>query len=229
MKAEHYALMAGLFRYPGPELPRAVRDCRAMLRTDCPEALPDLERFAAWAERTSLYDQEEIFTRTFHVQAICFPDLGYVIFGEDYKRGEFLVNMQREQAEAGNDCGGELPDNIVNMLTLLPLMKDHALRDELCARIILPALRIMLKEFEPGRLEIREKALMRKHKAIVLQGTKDGNVYGNALSALLTLMLSEHFKVENLAKELPASQAFIHGAASCGTCTTTHNTSTKTT
>lgn len=229
MKAERYAVMAGLFRYPGPALPQAVRDCRAMLHTDCPEALPDLERFAHWVEHTSLYDQEEIFTRTFHVQAICFPDLGYVIFGEDYKRGEFLVNMQREQAEAQNDCGGELPDNLVNVLTLLPLMKDYALRDELCVRIVLPALRIMLKEFDQGRLDLREKMLMRKHKAIVLQGTKDGNIYGNALSALLTLLLSEHIEVENHVNELPASQAFIHGAATCGTCSTPHHKTLKTT
>ncbi len=229
MQAERYALMAGLFRYPSPELPGAVQACRAMLMATCPEAVPDLERFATWVENTAMYDQEEIYTRTFHVQAICYPDLGYVIFGEDYKRGEFLVNMKREQAEAQNDCGGELPDNLVNVLTLLPLMKDHAIRDELCVRIVMPALRIMLKEFETARMAMREKMLLRKHNAIVLQGCEDGNVYGNALNALLTLLLSEHIEVENHVNELPASQAFIHGAATCGTCSTPHPKTLKTT
>jgi len=220
MQAERYTLMADLFRYPTSGLPGAVRACREMLKATCPDAVPDIERFAAWVDETSLYDQEEIFTRTFHVQAICFPDLGYVIFGEDYKRGEFLVNMKREQTEAKNDCEGELPDNLVNVLTLLPLMKDHAIRDELCVRIVMPALRIMLKEFETARMALREKMLLRKHNAIVLQGRMDGNVYRNALDALLILLQSEHIEVENYVDELPVLQAFIHGVAICGTCST---------
>ena len=46
---------------------------------------------------------EEIYTRTFDVQAITTLDVGYVLFGDDYKRGELLVNLNNEHTKAGND------------------------------------------------------------------------------------------------------------------------------
>lgn len=54
-------------------------------------------------------------------------DLGYVMFGEDYKRGAFLLNMQIEQQKINNDCGTDLPDNICNVLDLMTLSKDDLL------------------------------------------------------------------------------------------------------
>ncbi|MBK7240967.1 MAG: hypothetical protein IPI00_12505 [Flavobacteriales bacterium] len=110
-----------------------------MLKATFTDAVPDIERFAAWWTWIPLYDQEEIFTRTFHVQCHLFPYLGYASW-EDYKRGEFLVNMKREQTSAKNDCeGGITSDNLVNVLTLLPLMKDRAICDELRVRIVMPS------------------------------------------------------------------------------------------
>ena len=69
--------------------------------------------------------QQEYYISTFDVQAICFLDIGYVLFGEDYKRGIFLVNIKKEQIKAGNDCGSELPDHLPNILTLLPKMQGR--------------------------------------------------------------------------------------------------------
>jgi hypothetical protein len=43
-----------------------------------------------------------LFTRSFDVQAVTTLDLGYIVFGEDYKRGELLVNRAPEfLADAG--------------------------------------------------------------------------------------------------------------------------------
>jgi nitrate reductase assembly molybdenum cofactor insertion protein NarJ len=53
-------------------------------------------------------EYEELYTKTFDVQPICYLDLGYVIFGEDYKRGAFLLHMQEEQQKVNNDCGTDL-------------------------------------------------------------------------------------------------------------------------
>jgi hypothetical protein len=45
--------------------------------------------------------------------------LGYVLFAEDYKRGDFLVKVKNEQRKVNNDCGEELADNLPNILTLM--------------------------------------------------------------------------------------------------------------
>ncbi len=89
----------------------------------------------------------EYFIKTFDIQASCYLDIGYVLFGEDYKRGTFLVHMIEEHKKAQNDCGVELPDHLPNILRLLPKIKDKKLAEELAYSLVLPALREMQKNF----------------------------------------------------------------------------------
>lgn len=220
-----YALMAELFRYPAEDFRQKVIDVQTMLRVLYPEVADTLQRFTDWAEATPLHEVEEIFSRTFHVQAICYLDLGFVIFGEDYKRGEFLVNMKREQAEAGNDCGEELPDNLANVLSLLPLLKDDDFRNELAGRVMMPALRKMMAEFSPRKLELRTNMLRKKHNAIIMDGHEDMNVYHDALLALFR-MLETDFTEVALAEHRPNGLDPLRAAApasDCGTCSIPHS------
>jgi nitrate reductase assembly molybdenum cofactor insertion protein NarJ len=220
---DKYRQFANLFRYPDTGLAQATADCIRRTRLVSAEAAHELEPYYQWVIETPLHEVEEVFSRTFHIQAVCYLDLGYVIFGEDYKRGEFLVNMKREQAFAGNDCGDELPDNLVNVLNLLPLLTDAELRDDLGSRVLIPALRKMLAEFDAARMEMREKALRRKHSAIILEGRADVNIYRSALNALLLVLLTDFNEAE--APVPVANDAFLRGAASCGSCATPHTSS----
>ena len=222
---ERYRLFANVLRYPGPALEADARECLAMLQRECHEAAEELVPFMDWVSTTPLHEAEEVYARTFHIQAVCYLDLGYVIFGEDYKRGEFLVNMKREQAEAGNDCGDELPDNLVNVLNLLPLMHDKETLQDLGSRIIIPALHNMLAEFDSARMEMRDKALRRKHNAIILEGRTDANIYRYVLGSLMVLLRTDF---NEIAKPTPiANDAFLHGSATCGTCSTPHSLTAK--
>ena len=92
---------------------------------------------------------EELYTRTFDIQAPCTLDVGYVLFGEDYKRGHFLVKMHELQNQYENDCGTELADHLPNILTLLEKMKetDPEQAEDLVKKIVLPALEKMLQRF----------------------------------------------------------------------------------
>lgn len=92
-------------------------------------------------------EMEELYTRTFDIQAIAYLDVGYVLFGEDYKRGHFLVKMQALQQECGNDCGTELPDHLPNILTLLPRMADRREAQDLVGKLVLPAIDKMVEGF----------------------------------------------------------------------------------
>ena len=64
-----------------------VNRVQAFLDWKYPEAGAVLKGFTAFADRATLDKQEELFTRSFDVQAVTTLDLGYVLFGDDYKRG----------------------------------------------------------------------------------------------------------------------------------------------
>ena len=220
---QQYALMGDIFKYPSSNIKLQVLDAVSMLQADYPDAAEALTRYVDWIIASDQHEIEEVYAKTFHVQAICYLDLGFVIFGEDYKRGEFLVNMKREQAAANNDCGEELPDNLASVLTLLPKIEDENFREELAGRVMIPAIRKMLLEFRAARMEMREKMLKKKHNALILEGQKHGNIYKDALEALL-IMLNTDFKEVALAEVKPNVDPLQAPApvSECGTCNITH-------
>jgi len=101
----HYHTIADLFEYPDLEYPQRVRKVIELLNGDYPQAVTDLERFMELLPEHELLTMQELFTRTFDVQSATTLDIGYVLFGDDYKRGELLANLSREHTEANNDCG----------------------------------------------------------------------------------------------------------------------------
>lgn len=219
IKAPIYNSFSKVFSYPGPNYREQVQALFILLEKDYPEAAQSLERFKEFVSVSEHWQLEEVFTKTFHIQAICYLDLGYVIFGEDYKRGEFLVNMKKEQMLSGNDCGDELADNLANVLTLLPKITDEAFRKELVALILMPAFEKMLAEFESSRMELKTKVMRKQHSAILQENLPYGNVYRNALESLRWVVMAD-FSVQNQAR--PMVEPLIGGSflAGCGTCGT---------
>src|SRR3970282_2954892 len=139
MNYAHYCHVAELFDFPGPEFSARGGVLLGLLRENYPAAAGEVEHFLdAIPERT--LDLQELHTRTFDVQSLTPLDIGYVLFGNDYKRGALLSNLRREHAQAGNDCGSELADQLPNVLRLIPKLKDADLRDELVRQILGPAL-----------------------------------------------------------------------------------------
>src|SRR5690554_6901186 len=120
MKYAHYIVLADIFRYPDEHYKSNVKRAEELMKVDYPEAYQKAQPFFEFVETDHIHQIETVFGKTFHIQAICYLDLGYVLFAEDYKRGEFLVKMKSEQEKANNDCGIELADNLPNVLTLMP-------------------------------------------------------------------------------------------------------------
>ncbi len=145
----HYHSIADLFEYPDLEYPDKVLRVRQTLEGGYPKAVVELNKFLALLPSKSATTMQALFSRTFDVQAITTLDIGYVMFGDDYKRGELLANLNREHAAANNDCGVELADHLPNLLRLLSKSKDTEMIDELIEEIIAPALRSMRNEFVP--------------------------------------------------------------------------------
>lgn len=224
MNREHYKKLAHIFAYPDEGYAEKMKECMEILQESYPTAAKEFERFHTFATTSEFDHVEFIFTKTFHIQAICYLDLGYVLFGEDYKRGEFLVQMKREQAKVNNDCGHELADNLPNVLNLLAISPDDEFVGELSVRAIIPTLEKMLQEFDISRLQLKMKVMKKKQKAILLEETKEINFYQNAIQALKMVMEEDfkdvHYELPDAAPEF-ANKSFL-SKTNCGTCGEEH-------
>jgi len=131
---------------------------------------------------------QEIFTRSFDVQAITTLSVGYIMFGDDYKRGEVLVNLNRELRDAGIDCGSELPDHLPNVLRLIARWQDRDLAEEFVRELLHPALERMIAEFGPRRVEEKDKLYRKHYKTLIASSAERGTMFRAPLAALLEVL-----------------------------------------
>ena len=145
-----------------------------------------------------------------------------MLYAEDYKRGEFLVQMKNEQRKVKNDCGVELPDNLPNALTLLPLLDDREFLEELVVRMYIPALEIMVKEFETSRIALKTKVRKKKQKVIIQEDMKNKNAYQFALQATLSVLQADYQVSTYKSQEIKADplSSFLPNCE--GSCATTN-------
>ncbi len=137
---EIYKYIADLFRYPTVETLKSIQRVSEFLTEKDIVLAAKFKPFVEFYSNKTLTDLEEHYIKTFDVQAICHLDIGYIIFGDDSKRGRFLYHIKEEQENANNDCGSDLADFLPNILTLLPKITDTDLVEELSVSILLPAL-----------------------------------------------------------------------------------------
>lgn len=194
----HYDLLAELFEYPQADYPKHVRRALDALEGNYPEAAAHIRNLAnALPESDGTFDEQsldevqEIFTRSFDVQSITTLGLGYVCFGDDYKRGELLVNLNREHRTAGVDCGTELSDHLPTVLRLIPRWDDAETKQEFADQIMHPALVKMIGEFGTERMEQRNKLYKKHYKTLIRSCAERGLIFREPLSALLIVVMKD--------------------------------------
>ncbi len=194
-----YDQIAFLFEYPDIEFPHKVKAIIETLGTQKKyhKVVSEVEKFLSFLPVEDLRKMQELFTRSFDVQSVTTLDLGYVLFGDDYKRGDMLANFNREHRLAGNDLKNELSDHLPNLLRLIPKLTDEELRQELVEDVIAPALRIMVAEFCPGRIDMKNKAYKKHYKTLIeVPETNSSVLYQHTLKALHELLLADFEIVE---------------------------------
>jgi len=144
----------------------------------------------------ALDEIQEIFTRSFDVQAITTLGVGYVMFGDDYKRGELFVNLSREYADAGIYCGTELADHLPTVLRLIARWQDEDLVAELVEELLHPALHQMIAEFGSQRCQQRNKLYQKHYKTLIASSASRGTMFRAPLAALLEV-LKEDFTLSD--------------------------------
>ena len=195
----HYHLLAELFEYPDAGYPERVQQIRKFLDGNYPEAAGEIGKFLDYLPADDLLTMQELFTRSFDVQAIATLDIGYVLFGDDYKRGEMLANLNREHLAAKNDCGTELADHLPNILRLMSLLKDEELIEDLAYAIVGPALLEMIGEFDPGRLEKKNESYRKHYKTLIdtpAVQVEAVTLYKLALNALYRVLKQDFSRIE---------------------------------
>ena len=200
MNYAHYSNMAELLDFPGPGFAARGRVLVDFLRQDYPEAALEVELFLdAIPERT--LDLQELHTRTFDVQALTTLGTGYVLFGDDYKRGALLSNLNSEHNEADNNCRGELADHLPNVLRLIPKLKDRDLLEELVEQILVPALMLMIREFDPERIAKKNTNYRKHYKTLIDPASGcDSTIYRLALEAVLKVLARDFPVTETMTK-----------------------------
>src|SRR6266508_3255906 len=136
---DNYETFADLLEYPDDRWAARVESARA-ISGDC-AALCD---FIADVAPLPLSDLQELYTRTFDLNPVCALEIGYHLFGENYKRGEFLAHLR--ETEAPFDLGQEhqLPDYLPVLLRLLTKLEDDGLRTSLISECLIPGIEKML-------------------------------------------------------------------------------------
>ncbi len=185
----NYGMLADLFFYPENEgYKEKVKEIHAYLSSVLPEAGEAMQPFIDFMEISSFQEIQELFLRSFDLQAITTLDIGFVLFGEDYKHGKLLVHLNQEHRDAGNDCHSELSDHLPNILNLLGKMKDEAIRDEIATHLVVPAIEKMIKEFSIEKIE-KKDVIYKKHQNVLLDYSAGYRmVYQTLLQALLVAM-----------------------------------------
>ena len=144
-----YLCFADLLDYPGPGLADQTRTCADLLALDHPEAAGCLQEFLDCVEGTPLGRLEEIYTATFDVNPACYIFAGYLLFGESFKRGKFLVRLQEKYRERGFSAGNELADHVPVLFRFLSTLDpEEVLAQELVEDCLLPVLGKMNASFK---------------------------------------------------------------------------------
>ncbi|MCC6272628.1 MAG: hypothetical protein IT572_04110 [Deltaproteobacteria bacterium] len=182
-RSHTYESFARVFSYPWNGEKGEITAALERIAAACPEEAETLSALREFVDEATEQRLQELYTHTFEIHPLCYLDVGYVLFGEDYKRGQFLVHLNREHEKVQNRCGTELADHLPNLLRLLPKLREEGLAAELGRIFVIPAVEKMLPSF-------KEK----------------GNVYGGALQAL-SRFLQREFPGELGGLEVPEGAA----------------------
>jgi nitrate reductase assembly molybdenum cofactor insertion protein NarJ len=191
----HYEHLAMLFDYPRRDYPTWVQGIYDLLSGQYVIAAAHIDSFAKALptdggpfEPEALDEVQEIFTRSFDVQSITTLGIGYVMFGDDYKRGEVLVNLNRELRDVGIDPGTELPDHLPNVLRLIGRWEDRELATEFVQEILHPALESMIAEFATRRMDARNGLYQKHFKTLIVSNAERATIYREALAAVIEVL-----------------------------------------
>lgn len=191
LSGDAYELLAELLEYPRRSPAEVAATCAGIVRERAPSAAAALDDVVSISRTLDSHECEELYAATFDLDPARSLDIGFQIFGETYKRGVFLVKMQRAVQTNGIARGCELADHLPVLLRLLARLDDDAPAGEdarsLAEDVILPGVAKVLTTFD---------------------GARRDHPYRRALEALVALLqLDFHIDHVELPRDLSTSNS----------------------
>jgi nitrate reductase delta subunit len=147
-ETELFDALASLLEYPTQDWFGKYEKCKNLIFLKDSFRTEYFSGFCLAIRKFSLLELQELYTRTFDLNPVCALEVGYHLFGEDYKRGEFLARLR--ETENPYELGQEqqLPDYLPVMLRLLGQMEDAEERAAMIGYCLIPALKMMSEALE---------------------------------------------------------------------------------
>jgi nitrate reductase molybdenum cofactor assembly chaperone len=139
-----YEILASSLEYPGGDWNTVLERCKQWLTIQEPDVAVQLVSFRRKVRKLSIEKLQELYTQTFDLNPVCTLDIGYHLFGENYKRGELLAKLRETEAPYELGHANQLPDYLPVLLRLLAKLGDEELRHALIGELLIPALGKML-------------------------------------------------------------------------------------
>jgi len=145
--AEVPAKFADILEYPDDAWQENVEELNSHLHAKGAAA----RHFAEFCEKTkgmSLIELQELYAQSFDLNPNCALEIGYHLFGEDYKRGAFLANLRETQGDLELGQEQQLPDYLPVLLRSLVHFEDDELRGSLAGHCIVPGIKKIIGAFK---------------------------------------------------------------------------------
>lgn len=149
--------LAALLAYPEEGYLRQLEMAHRALAEEYPGAACHLTEFTQAVGSLKIEELQELFTRTFDLNPICAMEVGWQLYGDEYKRGEFLVKMRQILAPHDLAPSVELPDHLTRVLPLLERLSPEGALPLAC-EYVNPAVHKMLAGLE-GKVNPFENVL----------------------------------------------------------------------
>ena len=140
--------IADLLEYPGVDWDSVVVATLELLADANSELAMTFAKFHEGIENLSLSEHQELYTRTFDLNPVCALEIGYHLFGENYKRGQFLASLRETETPFELGQEHQLPDYLPVLLRLLIKLDDEELRASLVGECLIPAIGKMIASFK---------------------------------------------------------------------------------
>lgn len=114
--------LALAYQYPTPGSTKALWERVNQLPKSSAKDL--LEGFLGAFSGLKLSEREELYTRTLDLTPLTPPNVGYAVYGEDYRRGRFMAALNSEYMALGLDTAGEIPDHLIPVLRYLAVTQE---------------------------------------------------------------------------------------------------------
>jgi nitrate reductase delta subunit len=149
--ADTYASLARMLDYPldKNDLQEAGSRVSGFLRTNCPDC--SLESFTDYVAASPLAAMQEEYVATFDFNPATAPYLGHHLFGDNQKKGGYMIRLKQEYGRHGFiPSGTELPDHlavVLDFLSHLAREKSGTIRQPFIAENVLPGMERMAALF----------------------------------------------------------------------------------